>query len=149
ASKNGQLIKWTIGLAGGLLAGKLAFIGLHYGVNLALSPLNAMSTTVTALSARWTVLRGMLLSTSLGPVTTGASRLSGVLYGLSGGFAALGGVIAATPIGWIIAGIAGIAVAGLLIYKYWEPIKAWTSGFFEGLIEGLGPIGEAFSAAFA
>ncbi|WP_426772358.1 phage tail tape measure protein, partial [Pseudomonas aeruginosa] len=25
ASKNGQLIKWTIGLAGGLLAGKLAF----------------------------------------------------------------------------------------------------------------------------
>ncbi|HBP6804012.1 TPA: phage tail tape measure protein [Pseudomonas aeruginosa] len=145
ASKNGQLIKWTIGLAGGLLAGKLAFIGLHYGVNLALSPLNAMSTTVTALSARWTVLRGMLL----GPVTTGASRLSGVLYGLSGGFAALGGVIAATPIGWIIAGIAGIAVAGLLIYKYWEPIKAWTSGFFEGLIEGLGPIGEAFSAAFA
>lgn len=149
ASKNGQLIKWTIGLAGGLLAGKLAFIGLHYGVNLALSPLNAMSTTVTALSARWTVLRGMLLSISLGPVTTGASRLSGVLYGLSGGFAALGGVIAATPIGWIIAGIAGIAVAGLLIYKYWEPIKAWTSGFFDGLIEGLGPIGEAFSAAFA
>lgn len=47
--------------------------------------------------------------------------------------------LAGTPVGWIVAGIATIAVAGLLIYKYWKPIKAFFIGIWAGLRETLAP----------
>jgi hypothetical protein len=46
------------------------------------------------------------------------------------------------PIGLIIA---AIAVGALLIYKYWQPIKAFMSGFWGGLSLGLEPVFSAFS----
>ena len=46
------------------------------------------------------------------------------------------------PIGLIIA---AIAVGALLIYKYWQPIKAFMSGFWDGLNIGLEPVFSAFS----
>jgi hypothetical protein len=42
-------------------------------------------------------------------------------------------MLEATPIGWILTGIAALAAAALLIYKYWEPIKTWWLGFWNGL----------------
>jgi TP901 family phage tail tape measure protein len=57
AGENPALIKGVVGLVGGLLLGKLAFIGLVYGVNLIMAPFVAMTTTVTALSAKFTLLR--------------------------------------------------------------------------------------------
>lgn len=47
--------------------------------------------------------------------------------------------LAGTPVGWIVAGIAAIAVTGLLIYKYWKPIKAFFTGIWEGLRAELAP----------
>ncbi|WP_275368134.1 phage tail tape measure protein [Xenorhabdus bovienii] len=41
-----------------------------------------------------------------------------------------------SPLGLLIA---VIVVAALLIWKYWEPIKAWFSGFFSGLMEEIAP----------
>ena len=41
-----------------------------------------------------------------------------------------------------------VAGVGLAIYKYWQPLKAYFSGFFSALSDGLAPIGQAFSAAF-
>ncbi|WP_336948840.1 phage tail tape measure protein [Serratia nevei] len=60
---------------------------------------------------------------------------------LGGGFSLL-----LSPVGLLVAAIVG---AGLLIWKFWEPIKAFFSGFFTGLVEGLAPIKLAFEAAFA
>ncbi|WP_460929302.1 phage tail tape measure protein [Pseudomonas sp. MC6] len=57
AGENPALIKGVVGLVGGLLLGKLAFIGLAYGINLIMAPFVAMTTTVTALSAKFTLLR--------------------------------------------------------------------------------------------
>lgn len=37
-----------------------------------------------------------------------------------------------------------IAAAALLIYKFWNPIKAFFSGFWEGLKSGLAPVLEKF-----
>ncbi|MBA1271591.1 phage tail tape measure protein, partial [Pseudomonas carnis] len=56
ASENPTIIKGVVGLVGGLLAGKLAFIGLAYGANLVMSPFVAMSTTLKTVSAKWTLL---------------------------------------------------------------------------------------------
>lgn len=61
------------------------------------------------------------------------------IKGLSLAFKGLGVSIMSTPVGWIAAGIAGIAVAGLLVYKYWKPLKAFFSGFGNGLKTSLKP----------
>ncbi|MDM5178527.1 phage tail protein [Massilia sp. DJPM01] len=62
---------------------------------------------------------------------------------------ALAFMISVAPMA-VIAGVAvGIAAAGLLIWKYWEPLKAFFSGFGTALMAGLAPVGEAISAAFA
>ncbi|WP_019519347.1 phage tail tape measure protein [Faucicola boevrei] len=42
-----------------------------------------------------------------------------------------------TPIGWAIM---AIAVAGLLIIKYWQPVKAFFSGLWQGFLQGLAPL---------
>ncbi|WP_265584074.1 phage tail tape measure protein [Chitinimonas koreensis] len=78
---------------------------------------------------------------ALAPITaaTSAMRLLGQVV-LFVGRAAL-----MNPIGL---GITAIAVAALLVVKYWEPIRAWFGGFWQGLREGLAPIGELFGRAF-
>ncbi|HDL8401555.1 TPA: phage tail tape measure protein [Yersinia enterocolitica] len=54
----------------------------------------------------------------------------------------LGGIfgILISPIGLIGAAIAG---AGLLIYKYWKPIKAFLGGLVDGFMQAAAPIKEA------
>ncbi|SFB28717.1 phage tail tape measure protein, TP901 family, core region [Pseudomonas simiae] len=80
ASENPAIIKGVVGLVGGLLAGKLAFIGLAYGANLVMSPFVAMSTTITTVSAKWTLLRGMWQMGKFAPLVTGLTRIgSGLL----------------------------------------------------------------------
>ncbi|EEP1514426.1 phage tail tape measure protein, partial [Salmonella enterica] len=103
-------------------------------------------------------LRGMLLSVFTSPraavfsllrgVAGLALRLSGLptLWGvITGAVSMLGGAISLllSPIGLI--GAAFVA-AGLLIWKYWEPIKAFFTGFFAGVWDALKPLREAFSA---
>lgn len=68
------------------------------------------------------------------------------LWGLiTGAVSVLGGALSLllSPIGLIGA---AFVVAGLLIWKYWEPIKAFFAGFFAGVWEALTPLREAFSA---
>lgn len=80
AGENPVLVKSFIGLVGGLLAGKLAFIGLAYGANLVMSPFVAMTTTITALSSKWTLLRAMWQMGKFAPAISGLTRLgSGLL----------------------------------------------------------------------
>lgn len=57
----------------------------------------------------------------------------------------VGRLLLMNPIGLIIT---AIGLAALTIYRYWEPIKAFFSGFFQGLKEGLGPVAALFTPAF-
>lgn len=65
-----------------------------------------------------------------------ATAIPAVLAGLK----AVGAFMLTNPLGWLIT---GIAVVAFLIYKYWGPIKAFLSGFWDGLIQGLSPVIEA------
>lgn len=112
----------------------------------------AIATLVTALGA-------LALAAATVIVPFAAMRLS--LFMLTGaqGF---GGLIAAgssaisligsgfslllSPVGLFVA---AIVAAGVLIYQYWEPIKAFFSGFWDGFTSALAPIGQAFNATFA
>lgn len=75
ANENPALIKGIVGLVGGLLLSKLAFIGVAYGANLVLSPFVAISTSVKTLSAKWTLLRSMWQMGKFAPLISGLSRI--------------------------------------------------------------------------
>ncbi|HBS2746292.1 TPA: phage tail tape measure protein [Klebsiella quasipneumoniae subsp. quasipneumoniae] len=70
--------------------------------------------------------------------TSSIARLNLVLSGTR--------VILATLLG--IPGLIALAfiAAGLIIWKFWEPIKAFFGGFLSGVWEGLIPLRNAFSA---
>lgn len=55
-------------------------------------------------------------------------------------------VLLTTPIGWAIV---AIAVAALLIYKYWAPIKAFFAGFWQGFLAGLQPLMTTLSSLWS
>lgn len=74
AGDNPAIIKGVVGLVGGLLLGKLAFIGIAYGANLVLSPFTAMSTTITTLSSKWTLLRAMWQAGRFAPLMNGLGK---------------------------------------------------------------------------
>ncbi|CAN2978780.1 Tail protein [Pseudomonas sp. PM2] len=63
-----------------------------------------------------------------------------VLPMLGGAISAVGAAILATPVGWLIAAVAGLVAIAALIYKYWKPIKGFFLGFWQGLTEALQPV---------
>ncbi|MGQ7261190.1 phage tail tape measure protein [Vreelandella sp. V005] len=96
------------------------------------------------------------LGIRLGIMTQGFSVMGAVMSGMKAviapavaAFKWLAIAIMFTPIGWIIAGITALAAAGLAIYKYWQPIKAFFIGFWQGLRESMGPVAAEMSAAFS
>ncbi|EHZ8402227.1 phage tail tape measure protein [Salmonella enterica] len=116
----------TLLVVGGSL---LAITGVIGGLSLAIGLLAGPFAT---LRLGFSLLSGFSVLPALFSVVTGAVSL-------------LGGAIAAlfSPIGLIVA---AFVAAGLLIWKFWEPIKAFFTGFFAGVWEALGPLREAFSA---
>ncbi|WP_323956956.1 phage tail tape measure protein, partial [Aeromonas caviae] len=82
------------------------------------------------------VLAGLLgpiaaIKMGLGMMLTMGGPLLILLKGLSLGFLKLGVAILTTPIGWIIAGIAAIAVGAYLIYKNWDQLGPWFKSTWE------------------
>ncbi|CAE1144947.1 phage tail tape measure protein [Serratia sp. Tan611] len=91
------------------------------------------------------------LVAGLGAVSLAVGLLAGPFAKIRLGFSllasalpAIGGALSAllTPVGLIVAAFVG---AGLLIWRYWEPIKAFFIGFGAGVMEALAPLREAFS----
>ncbi|WP_273818161.1 phage tail tape measure protein [Providencia rettgeri] len=79
---------------------------------------------------------------------TGAQGFGGLMAAGSSAISLIGGgfSLLLSPVGLFVA---AIVAAGVLIYQYWEPIKAFFSGFWDGFTSALAPIGVAFSATFA
>ncbi|EMD6943853.1 phage tail tape measure protein, partial [Escherichia coli] len=108
----------------------------------------AMTATVGSLSLAIGVLAGPLAKLRLGfSLLTGsmnAVRVLPALWGMvTGSVSLLGGAIGAlfSPVGLIVAALAGAAV---LIWKYWDPIRAFFAGVFSGIMERLTPLRETF-----
>ncbi|SEM53007.1 phage tail tape measure protein [Halomonas caseinilytica] len=96
-----------------------------------------MNLTRASLKGLWKLLAGGFTGALSG--AAGALRLVGQSLLFVGRSALL------NPIGLVITAIAGAALA---IYKYWEPIKAFFAGFWQGLREGLAPIVTTLEPAF-
>lgn len=85
------------------------------------------------------------LGKSLAMLMLRLTGLPALWGGITGAVSVLGGALSflLSPIGLI--GAAFVA-AGLLIWRYWEPIKAFFSGFFAGVWQALTPLRSAFSS---
>ncbi|MCG9057576.1 phage tail tape measure protein [Laribacter hongkongensis] len=99
AKENPGLIKGAIGLAAGLAATKLGFIGLKYAVNLGVSPFHSMATAWAVLSSRVTIARALLagglprlplLLQFFGMGASRADKLAGTLVKLGTGLGSFG-----------------------------------------------------------
>jgi TP901 family phage tail tape measure protein len=83
--------------------------------------------------------------TGLIRIVTGLATagFSGLASAATGAFSVVAGSVSflLSPIGLLIAAVVG---AGVLIWKYWEPLKAFFSGFFSGIWQQLAPLRDAF-----
>ena len=162
----------ALSLAVGILIGPLAKLQLGFTVLTGgrgiLGTIAAFRTLGTAAGPVMASMRGWPLIIS--GITSGFSRVSAIMpairAGLMGAFLAPGAALASmgknltmlmlrltglpalwsfllSPIGLI--GAAFVA-AGLLIWRYWVPVKAFFSGFFSGVWQALTPLRSAFSA---
>lgn len=114
------------GVVAGAKAAGAALIGL------------AVTASTTALAGMRTFAAGMLAAL-MNPLATARAGF----MALAGGIRVVGMALIANPIGVIAA---GIAVAGLLIYQHWQQVKAFFSGFAEGVMAGIGPAMPVFES---
>ncbi|MGO1073232.1 phage tail tape measure protein [Lysobacter sp. CA199] len=166
AEKNPGVIRGVVTLVGGLLAAKGVVLGLRsvwvFGV---LSPLNAANTVFTTISGKVTLFRLAMASSGsganaffrvLGFGEGGAARLAAgigrvgaflrgpLLAGLRQAVPWIGRLfLGSNPVGWIITAV--IAVAAV-VYKYWQPIKAFVIGVWQGAGAALRPVFTEFAA---
>lgn len=129
----GTLLKVAAGVA--VLLGGLS--GLALGVSGVLGPFALMRYSATVLGIQ------------MGPLATGIRALGSkafpmLLTGARALLPVLGGVSAP-----VLAIVAAVAVAALLIWKYWQPIKAFMVGLWQGISEAMAPIGAELAQAFA
>ncbi|AQT48774.1 hypothetical protein [Burkholderia cenocepacia] len=114
-----------------------------------------------AVVSRWTAARQYAGNRGVAGMSVDALKGAGGLIkggavgAINGVGAALGGlaqmlmfvgrIALMNPVGLVIT---GIALAALLIIRYWEPIKAFFAGFWQGLTDGLQPLALIFSRVF-
>ncbi|HBB4821236.1 TPA: phage tail tape measure protein, partial [Escherichia coli] len=108
----------------------------------------AMTATVGSLSLVVGVLYGKLATLRLGFSLLTSSmnvvRVLPALWGMvTGSVSLLGGALGTlfSPVGLVAAALVAAAV---LIWKYWDPIKAFFAGVFSGIMEKLAPLRETF-----
>lgn len=87
----------------------------------------------------------LLKGAASGTISLLKGGLVGALRLVGQTIAVVGRLLLMNPIGLLVT---AIGLAALTIYRYWEPIKAFFSGFFQGLKEGLGPVAAVFTPAF-
>lgn len=167
AEKHPKLVAAIAATFGGLVVLRLGFIGVQTATLLARGGLLNMilpfakvtkwarkaAAANIAYQGTLAVMGGTNL-TGMGKFTAGLKGIALAVPGVSllgPAFAAIGAVIAGitAPVALAVAGIALLAVGGAaLIYRYWQPIKAFFTGLFSGLMAGVAPIAAAFRAAF-
>lgn len=127
---NAGLIAGVINL--GLAVGDLAIVS----VPAAIRSFGLMAALVDATVVP-AILKGLLsaglYTAGLAEMAAGIPIVGSMLGGLSGAFLGVGAAIAATPIGWLIAGAAAVALSVYAIYKNWDAITEYFSAKFAGV----------------
>lgn len=108
-------------LTGGFTTDLIALTGAIWGVNLAMRA--AFGAGVVQL------ITGLILQVGVLAEALGASE------GVVGAIVAIGAAIEATPIGWIITGIALLGAAAFFVIAHWDKVKQYFNSFVGWLRE--------------
>ncbi|WP_107956165.1 phage tail tape measure protein [Campylobacter concisus] len=134
------------------LVKKIGFsIAAFFSFNVAMTTLKASSALLTLSLGGYRQILTMLpfdclkLNAALRQCNFASLGFVGGLKKMVLGFRALSLAFLSNPIGLILT---AIAVAGELIYKYWDHVKAFFSGFFEGLRKNIAPVTDIFNDFF-
>lgn len=151
AKANPELIRTIANIALKLLMFKVAMLGVRYTGNLLFGTIFSLIAGITKLSLMlWLLSKaadkfGINLPSRFTLITKGIRYLAQSFMFLArnalplvlAGLRMLAVGLLTNPLTLIIT---GIAVAALLIYKYWAPIRAFFTGFWEGLTSGFAAI---------
>lgn len=80
----------------------------------------------------------------LAAVFGAGSALAGVAASVKGMFAAVA-IAPMAALGPVLAVVAAIVAIGAVLYKFWEPLKAFFTGAFEGVWEAMKPVRDLLS----
>lgn len=124
--------------------------GLMLSIGAVLGPMALVRLSFTTLAGEGGIAR----------LTGGVMRLGGAFQWLAGSpmqsLLSVGRMVFG-PLITLLAGISApvwglialFAAAAVAVIKFWEPIQAFFTGFFNGIMTGLQPVFDAFNAVFA
>lgn len=122
-------------LVAGVVGLRVAVLGLGYAWTFIKAPILQVAAAIARFQA------GGLVA-SLGRAAPIALRVASAFRWIATAAAAIGGGPVAIAIGVLVAG-------ALLVRKYWEPIKAFLAGLWDGFSSGVRPAIDSVIAAFA
>ncbi|CAN7353476.1 phage tail tape measure protein [Pseudoxanthomonas sp. LjRoot143] len=130
--------------------------GLIRGIVGSALALSGLRVVTTGVAYAWTAVKGPVLSV-MGFIArfraTGAlaamGRFGPAAMRAAGALRLVGGAIAAISGGPVTLAIGALTAGALVVRKYWQPIKAFMSGMFDGVREAMAPVLSELGAAIA
>lgn len=163
-----QLTRVVVMTAAGLIGLRVALIGVRFAALMARGGLLSAILPVVKLAswAKAAAMGNVALQSSLAGMAGikfgGLARASAAFSGIARAIPIIGGVLAGGVSAPVVVALGAIAAAGAAIYKYWDQISSFASGFASALgeqlapavetvkpyLEWLAPVGDAIAAGW-
>ena len=141
-------VEWSVNTAC-IIANKAALIA-HKAVG-GVVWLVQQAAALGVASAAWIHNTAMMVVNKAGMVASAVA--SGVATGATAALTAaqwaLNAAFVATPIGWIVLGLAAVVAAGVALYKNWETVKAKAGEVWNSIKTAFGGIRDSITGAFS
>ena len=141
-------VEWSVNTAC-IIANKAALIA-HKAVG-GVVWLVQQAATLGVASAAWIHNTAMMVVNKAGMVASAVA--SGVATGATAALTAaqwaLNAAFVATPIGWIVLGLAAVVAAGVALYKNWDTVKAKAGEVWNSIKTAFGGIRDSITGAFS
>lgn len=141
-------VEWSVNTAC-IIANKAALIA-HKAVG-GVVWLVQQAAAIGAASAAWIHNTAMMVVNKAGMVASAVA--SGVATGATAALTAaqwaLNAAFVATPIGWIVLGLAAVVAAGVALYKNWDTVKAKAGEVWNSIKTAFGGIRDSIVNAFS
>ena len=140
-------VEWTVD-TGAIIANKVALLA-HKAVGGAVWLAKQGAALATA-SAAWIHNTAVIVANKVGLVasTVASGVAAGATAVLTAAQWALNAAFVATPIGWVVLGLAAIVAAGVVLYKNWDTVKAKAGELWTKVKTVFGGVRDTITGAF-